>query len=166
MKLALLSDSHDNIRNLDFAIADANSEECEVLIHAGDLIDPSGIHHLQKFNGKVVFVFGNNDHNKEEIIQLSNGSNILVAGDCFDDTIEGARVYVTHYPHIAETVFLSNQHDLVVFGHTHQKIMEVKKGRTLINPGEVCGHRKGHASWATYDTKSKAVEFREVVYSD
>ena len=65
MKLALLSDSHDNMRNLDSAVAEAHSVGCEVLIHAGDLIDPSGIHHLQKFNGKVIFVFGNNDHNKE-----------------------------------------------------------------------------------------------------
>jgi uncharacterized protein len=121
MKFALLSDSHDNMRNLDSAIAEAQNVGCEVLIHAGDLIDPSGIHHLQKFNGSVIFVFGNNDHDKEEIIRLAKYSNILVAGDYFDDTIDGARVYVTHYPHIAETVFLSNQHDLVVFGHTHQK---------------------------------------------
>jgi predicted phosphodiesterase len=44
--------------------------------------------------------------------------------------------------------------------------MKVIKGRTLINPGEIYGQRKGLASWAVYDTTSKAVEYKEVVYSD
>jgi uncharacterized protein len=166
MKLALLSDSHDNTRNLDIAIAEANKEECEILIHAGDLIKPSCVDHLQKFNGNVIFVFGNNDRDTEEIVRYTNNSNIRVAGDYYDDTIDGLRVYVTHYPHIAESMFNSDYYDLVVYGHTHKKIVETRKEKTLVNPGEIYGQRKGLATWAIYDTKSKAVEFKEVVYSD
>lgn len=162
MKLALLSDSHDNVDNLEKAVADANNRGCEVLIHAGDLMSPQHMDNLKQFKGNVFFVFGNNDREKEKFVERSKNSNILVAGDFYDGTIDGQRVYVTHYPEIAKTAFLSGSYDVVIFGHTHQKMSERKDGKILINPGEIYGQRKGHASWAIYDTETKNMEFIEV----
>lgn len=163
MKIALLSDSHDNVDNLEKAIADANSRDCEILIHAGDLMSPQHIDNLKRFKGKAFFVFGNNDSEKEEIRERSKDSNILVAGDFYDGMIDDQRVYVTHYPEIAKTAFFSGSYDLVVFGHTHQKMSERKDEKILINPGEIYGQRKGHASWAIYDSETRGVEFVEVL---
>jgi len=163
MKLALLSDSHDNTNNLEKAVTGANSRGCEVLIHAGDLMDPQLIGDLKQFKGKVIFVFGNNDSEKEEMRQRSKNSNVIVAGDFFDGMFDNKRLYVTHYPSSAEKAFLSNSYDLVIFGHTHQHMSETRDGKTLVNPGEIYGQRKGYTSWAIYDTESSAVEFIEIV---
>ncbi|MEX0933250.1 MAG: metallophosphoesterase [Candidatus Paceibacterota bacterium] len=162
MKLALLSDSHNNTHNLEKAVAEANKRSCDVLIHSGDLMEPSYIDLLREFKGNVIFVFGNNDNEKEEIRERSKGSNVLVAGDFYDGVIDGQRVYVTHYPESAKIAFLSGSYDVVVFGHTHQKMTEALGEKILINPGEIYGRRMEPASWAIYDTKTKHIEFIEI----
>jgi len=46
MKIAILSDLHDHWPNMTPAIAIVNRAGCEVLLHAGDLITPTGVHQL------------------------------------------------------------------------------------------------------------------------
>ncbi|MEK9171104.1 MAG: metallophosphoesterase family protein [Patescibacteria group bacterium] len=64
MKIAIMADSHDVWDNLEKAVARANKEKCELLLFAGDFIAPPGIPILEKFNGKIKFVWGNNEGEK------------------------------------------------------------------------------------------------------
>lgn len=64
MLVAIMSDSHDNWPMLEASINTANSKKCSYLLHAGDLIAPPGIQYLQKFKGKVIFAWGNNESDK------------------------------------------------------------------------------------------------------
>jgi len=162
MKLALLSDSHSNTENLDTAIASANTAGCEVLIHAGDLISPSCIENLLSFNGRVIFVFGNNDFEREEIKNKAEGTHIEIAGDFFDGETGGIHVYVTHYPQDAKRAFKTQKFDLVVFGHTHRPKSEVENERLLVNPGEIYGRRTGKSTWALFDTENRKLTFKEI----
>jgi uncharacterized protein len=162
MKIALLSDSHDDSEKLDSAIAQAENLGCEMLIHAGDLIDPSYMEHLKNFSGQVIFVCGNNDREKEGLEKKAEGTNIKMACEYYDGKVGGIKLYATHYPEKAKSIFFSGQHDIVIFGHTHRQSVEVKEGKILINPGEVCGHRSGFASWAIFDSKSKKFGFHKI----
>jgi predicted phosphodiesterase len=49
MKIAILSDSHDDWGNLEKAVKIANDMSCKLLLFAGDLVSPPGIAVLKRF---------------------------------------------------------------------------------------------------------------------
>lgn len=160
MKIALISDSHNNAPALDAAIQEANEVGAEVLIHAGDLSDPVYIENLKCFNGRVVFVFGNNDRRQDEMRTRAGDSNVTIAGDIFSGRIDDLAVFAAHYPHLAEEALAADGYNLVVHGHTHAKRVDTINGCLVINPGEIEGARSGESTFALFDTRTKDVEFR------
>ena len=61
-KIAIFSDSHDNIPALMKALEAARSSGAETLLHCGDLCAPFMLDRIgQGFSGPVHVVFGNND---------------------------------------------------------------------------------------------------------
>jgi len=160
MKIALISDSHNNAFALDAAIQEANEAGAEVLIHTGDLSESIYIENLKRFDGQVVFVFGNNDRRQDEMRARADGSNVTVAGDFFSGRIDDLAVFAVHYPHRAEEALASGMYDLIVHGHTHTKRVEDINGCVVINPGEIEGSRSGESTFALFDTRTKDVEFR------
>jgi putative phosphoesterase len=160
MKIALVSDSHNNARALDEAIREANGSGARALIHAGDLSDAVYIENLKRFNGRVIFVFGNNDLDRDEMVARADGSNIEIAGDVFDGHVGDCAVFAAHYPHLAEKAIASGSYDLIVHGHTHAKRMKNIRGCVVINPGEIEGARSGESTFALFDTRTMGAEFR------
>lgn len=157
MKLAIMSDSHDNWDNLKQAIKMSNDMNCEMLLFAGDLIAPPGIKILEEFEGMVKFVWGNNEGEKVKLTQLIDASQTVdLDGDIYEAEIDGLRVFMNHYPKIGELAAKSGDYDLVIHGHTHD-YREEKFGDTiLINPGEIQGN-KNHPSFIIFETTTKEV---------
>ncbi len=59
MKIGLISDTHDNIQNIQKAIISFNEKLVRVVIHAGDIVSPEAV---EAFDGmKLIGVLGNND---------------------------------------------------------------------------------------------------------
>ena len=128
MKIAIMSDSHDRWDHLAKAIDLANEAGCEFLLFAGDLIAPPGIQILEKFGGKVKFVWGNNEGEKVGIAKKMDASKkIEMCGDVFEGKVDGVKVFMNHYPRFVELAAKSREFDLCVFGHTHD-YMEEKIG--------------------------------------
>lgn len=154
MKLAILSDAHDNWANLEKAIAIANERGCEVLLFAGDLIAPPGIAVLEKFNGSVKIVWGNNEGEKVGIVtKCAASSKIELCGDVFEGTLGTTRVFMNHYPRLAELAAKSGEFDLSICGHTHEYSQKQLGNCTLLNPGEVQGYVTGEAGFVVWDTE-------------
>ena len=55
MKTAIISDSHDSVRNLKNAIDIANKAGCYQLFHLGDIIAPYTAKILENFKGNSFF---------------------------------------------------------------------------------------------------------------
>jgi uncharacterized protein len=160
MRLLILSDSHDRWDNLSKAITIGNERGCDVLLHAGDFISPPGIETLAEFRGDVHIVWGNCDGEKVGMERgIAVHSHITHHGDVMDAVIGTLRIYMNHYPGIAELAVLSQKYDLVVYGHTHDYREERSlHGTLLINPGEIQGYRTGVPTCAILDTKTGCVE--------
>lgn len=159
MKISIISDSHDNWVNMKMAISESNNRGCEALLHAGDLIAPPGIPLLSEFKGDVKFVFGNNEAEKLGLMsKASQFKNIEICGDIFEGEIGGVKVFMNHYPKIAQLAAKSGDYDICIFGHTHE-VLQDKVGNTiLVNPGEVQGYLSGKATFMVFDTDSREVE--------
>lgn len=159
MKIAILSDSHDRWDNLEEAIKTANGKGCELLLFAGDLIAPPGIAVLEKFEGEVRFVWGNNEGERMGMTRKFDASKkIELCGDVYEETVDGVRIFMNHYPRFVELAAKSGEFDLCVFGHTHEYHEEPIANCLLLNPGEIQGFATGQAGFVIYDTKIKKYE--------
>ena len=162
MKIAVFSDTHDNIWKLDRALA--GMEQAELMIHCGDLCSPFVIKHLGRgaAGRPVHIVWGNNEGDIKLICDVaSNYPNIQLCGSLAELEVDGVRIATNHYPEMARALAASGCYDLVCFGHTHSSHLELVTGCTLLNPGELMG-LNGKTTYAWFDTETRGVEFVEV----
>jgi uncharacterized protein len=144
MRIAILSDIHDNLWNLAAAIDYVS--HAGVLICGGDLCSPFVMDQLARFAGPVHIVFGNNDADLFRITRKSS-ERVRVHGELFEGDLGGRRVAVNHYDSIARSMAASGLYDFVCYGHNHN-FSVARVGRTLaINPGPIMGARFPGGKW-------------------
>ncbi len=163
MKLAIVSDTHDNLHHLNLALP--RLREADVVLHCGDFCSPFTLQRLAAgVEGKPVHVvWGNNDGDRRMLAAVAaQAGNVTLHGEFADFEIDGFRLAMSHYPEVARAVAAAQQHDLVCYGHDHQAY-ETRQGRTLLlNPGELAGVLTGRATCALVDTETGQVTWIEV----
>ena len=160
MKVAILSDIHDNIWKLETLLGGL---EADALIFCGDFCAPFTLAQIAEgFTGPVHAVFGNNDGDKFLLARVAgNFSHVTLHGEFAELEMGGRQIVITHYPQIGRALARGGTYDLVCHGHSHERVIE-KEGPTLrINPGEVMG-RFGLSTYALYDTATGQAEIVEV----
>ncbi len=160
MKIAILSDIHDNIWRLEALLAGL---QADLLLFCGDFCAPFTLAQIAEgFAGPVHVVLGNNDGDKLLLARVaSRFPHVTLHGDFADLELDGRRVAVTHYPEIGQALAQGGIYDLVCYGHSHQHAV-VQVGRTVqVNPGEVMG-RFGLSTYALYDTATGQAQIVEV----
>lgn len=150
MRVCILSDSHDNRRLLEHAAADAKARGAEAILHCGDVVAPTTLRVLKKFELPVHAIHGNNTGDLYAMSQLAHEPDSLVRYHGQDAVVHlaGRSLFMVHYPHYALGMALTGDYDLVCCGHDHrvsiQAIANIKGGSTwLVNPGTVGGVGKG-----------------------
>ncbi len=159
MKIAFLSDSHDNIWKLEEALIYLKAADS--VIHCGDLCSPFMLRILAEgIEGTPAhIVFGNNDGDTFLISKVAAGySNIHLHGQMAELELDGVHIAVNHYPRIGRALALSRQYDLVAYGHDHTAHEEQVGDCLLLNPGELMG-MKGRSSLALFDTANRKIDW-------
>ena len=160
MKVAVLSDSHDNLKAIREFVKQVNDEGVELVIHCGDFVSPFAVKEL--LNGlKCDFfaVFGNNDGEVAGLLKVSGG---LIEKPPVLKEVNGLKTAVMHEPLFVESLARSNDFDLILYGHTHQLRVDRVEGTLIVNPGELCGYLTGKGTFVILDTAQLTVEVREV----
>jgi putative phosphoesterase len=163
MRIAILSDSHDNVWKLEKAMN--HLAMVDVILHCGNLISPFM---LNKFiegikNKPIHLIWGNNDGDKRMLSEIAlNSTNITIHGDFADFVIDKYKIAIVHYPNIAHALAETNKYDLVCYGHDHIAYESVLGKTLLINPGELMGMNTT-SSIAILNTVSKDVDFIEII---
>lgn len=140
-QLAILSDTHDQIANLQAAIRYCNENGVDVVAHCGDLISPFMLKQLGKFNGAVHLVYGNNVGDQHLISTRCETEypNITHHGVFGDFSVDDYRIGLTHYPNQAERLASQSAYDIVCYGHSHKNNIGFVDQTLLINPGHMLG---------------------------
>jgi putative phosphoesterase len=165
MRVAVLSDIHENYHNLLKALDLIKEQGVERILCLGDLIN-AGIAEVLADSGLPVFcVWGNNDGDKVAImgVALAPGSSFAISGHSYGFVeIDGRSVFLTHDPDLAGPMARSQEFDAVFYGHDHRKSQK-QVGKCLVaNPGEISAHKTGEATLAIYDTEQNRVEFARI----
>lgn len=161
MKVAVMSDSHDNIWNIEKALKKAQS--AEALVFCGDLCAPFSLKMLADgFAAPIHALRGNNDGDVALLLRVAGQSSHVrfYAESLAELEIGGRKIAVVHYAHLANPLALSGKYDAVFFGHTHRQVKRWENQTLLLNPGEVMG-RFGTPTIALYDTETRDAEIVE-----
>ncbi|MBI5072089.1 metallophosphoesterase [Candidatus Falkowbacteria bacterium] len=161
MRIAILSDSHDNLPNIEKALDWISRENIKFIIHCGDLAAPSVLSQviMPKFSGEFHFVHGN--VGDPELLEkvAKNFPNVKIHGEIGKIEVDGKKIAFTHFPEKAQELAKKGTFDLVFYGHTH-KPWEEKIGQTrLVNPGTLAGMFY-KATFAVYDTETDKLELK------
>ena len=162
MRLAIISDIHDNLGNLRSVLAAAAGTDA--LICCGDLCSPFVAKAMgEGYAGPIHVVFGNNDGDLFRITQISAAfSQVTLHGEQAELEIDGRRIAVNHFDSIARPLADGDRYDLVCFGHNHRFEISNAGETLLLNPGEIFGGLSGSATWAVYDTQTGTASRRDV----
>lgn len=121
-KIALLSDTHNVLREEVLS----NIEDCDYILHAGDVNNQEVLKALQSI-APTVIVRGNTDTHLEHL-----PINATI-------TIEGITIYMTHKK--ADIPKKLEDIQIVMYGHSHKYESYFQNGIQYINPGS-CGRRR------------------------
>jgi putative phosphoesterase len=160
MRVAILSDIHDNIWKLEELLA---TLEADALIFCGDFCAPFTLAQIAEgFEGPIHVVFGNNDGDQLLLSRVAGQfSHVVLHGDFAELALADRSIAVTHYPEIGQALARGNDYDLVCHGHSHERMIQQEGSTLRINPGEVMG-RFGLSTYALYDTASGQGEIIQV----
>ncbi len=162
MKIAIISDTHDNLANTKKAADFIKKENIRTVIHCGDIFKPETVEEILKvFKGKLYIVFSLADASFSGISENSFKSfkRVKIFEEFGEIKIGGKKIAFCHFPEIAEDLAKKKKHDLVFYGHTHKPWLE-KIGKTkLINPGNLAGIFY-KATFAVYDAKIDKLELK------
>ncbi len=153
MKIAVISDTHDNIANVDNVLAFLKREKITTLIHCGDTSTFETIEYIRNnFDGDIYATLGNDEKNPDErVAQTGNFKEFTQFFSIGDLRIGDSCVAFIHYPDAAKNLARSGKYDAVFYGHTHKPWMEKIGNCMLLNPGNVAGVYYP-ASFAIIDT--------------
>jgi uncharacterized protein len=156
MKIGILVDSHDHLPNLRKALSVFKERGCEKILHAGDFTSPFVMNLFKEFTVPLLGVFGNNDGDWLFLTRAGQGIADLKKGP-LELELAGRKIALMHEPVFLDALRESEKFDLIIFGHTHGKVLET--GKTLVlNPGECCGYLTGKATVAVCDLEKMSAE--------
>ena len=141
MRIGIVSDTHNNLKNVRKIVELFNDHAVERVIHTGDISQAKTLNVFAELDAPLFGVFGNNDQEREALEQA-----IEQHGFTFQDPpllLDWAEktIIVVHDPLELEG-HLADQ-DLALHGHTHRYRLEQNGAQTLFNPGECAGMMAG-----------------------
>lgn len=138
MTIAVISDTH---AHLDSRIADI-IKTCDVAVHAGDICGSDILDKMQPKTGKVYAVTGNND-------PYCHSTNTKLP-EVISFNAPGGKIFIehghTHGFHQPCHDSLRKSHPeakVIIYGHTHKKIVDQTAVPWIVNPG-AAGNTRTH----------------------
>ncbi len=170
MKIAIISDTHDNIPNLEKALSWINSQKISLIIHCGDLCAPSILTEVlvPKFSGQIHLIYGNVGDRELLEEKVKEFKNVKFYGDKGEIKIDKKSIAFVHKPEEAKRIGKIGKYDLIFYGHTHKPWEENFKFQIsnskfkivrLVNPGNLAGMFY-KATFAVYDTTTDKLELK------
>jgi len=167
MKIAVVSDIHDHIWNLQKVIKIVKEKKCGAIIFCGDMCAPFTAGILGEVGVSVYAVWGNVDQDHWAMVKKA-GENLIAtpqAQEFGEVELGGKKIAYCHYPRLGELLAETRYYDAVFYGHTH-RVYKKKVGNTfLANPGAVCGivgGKPGLCSFMIYSTDRDSLEIFEI----
>ncbi len=144
MIIGVVSDTHNNLKNVNEIISIFNKKKLELVIHTGDITNATTLEKFSDLNCPLVGVYGNNDLNENGLLEVANRYGFLFKNPPLVIKENQRSIAIFHEPELIDDFLSKNKKiDIVLHGHTHRYRNETKNNVLLFNPGESAGMLKG-----------------------
>ena len=159
MLVGVVSDTHNNIKNINLIISIFNQREVELVIHTGDITKESTLKKFLDLNCDLVGVFGNNDRNEPGLERAAEECGFEFHQPPFKITKFNRNIAIFHEPELINEYLSKNKDiDIALHGHTHRYREEIKEKTIFFNPGESAGMIKGKNAIGIINLKDLSLE--------
>jgi uncharacterized protein len=158
MKIAIISDIHDNIINLEKCLEWCRDEKIEKIICCGDVTNAETVNFLSKnFQGEIYMIRGNMEiYKDEEIIDIKNIKYL----DRFNIiNLDGKNIGLCHEPFFIDQVSKLGDCEIIFYGHTHKPWINERGKMKIVNPGTLGGVFQ-KATFAYWETGEGTLELK------
>lgn len=162
MRIAVISDTHNNLANITTALKVILDQKADLLLHCGDLTSPSAADLLRGV--PVIHVLGNGDLDDLEILSRLRRLNPQnQSREFFTGTWEGIQIAAlhSHQPGQLRRLITSGVYEIIFHGHTHTRRDEMVGGVRLINPGSLGGKLNDSRSFCLLDLPSGDLDWHQ-----
>ena len=172
MKIAIISDIHDNLVNLEKCLNWCRENNIEEMICCGDITNSETLQFLAaRFKGTIHLVKGNVEIYKEE--EVKQYDNIKYYGKVGKVELDGKTIGICHEPYFINKMMIrfaatngdhlnknkEGEYDIIFYGHTHKPWEEKRDRVKLINPGTLSAMFQ-KATFAVWDSESGNIELK------
>ena len=155
--IGVMADSHDNVPAIHKAVRFFQDAECQLVIHAGDIVAPFSTRPFEGLSCPIKAVFGNCDGEKKGL-KRAFGSLGEIREAPFIFAFDDLKFLVTHLHTEVKSYAMSGEYDVIIFGHTHQPEISREKDALLLNPGETGGWLTGKSTVALLERRTQKAE--------
>ena len=160
MRIGIVSDTHNNLRNVGRIVEIFNWARVERVVHTGDITQAKTLRVLAGLDASLHGVYGNNDLERDSLesaatdlgFDFADGPRIFEWAEC--------RLAVVHDPLDLDAGLLSECR-VALHGHDHRRTIERRNGTLILNPGECAGHMVGYNAVAVLDLTHLETEILE-----
>ena len=141
MRVGVVSDTHNNLKNVSAIVDLFNAHQVDRVIHTGDITQAKTLDVFANLAAPLYGVFGNNDLEREALEAAIARHGFEFHEPPFTTRWAGRELIVVHDP--LEFAGHLRDQDLALHGHTHRYWLERDGARTIFNPGECAGFMRG-----------------------
>lgn len=157
MRIGVVSDTHNNLKNVRRIVELFNAANVARVIHTGDISQAKTLDVLAALEAPLTGVFGNNDEERDSLVAAIETHSMEFVDPPLELNWHNRSILVVHDPLELEGVH-STEQDLVLHGHTHRQRIEQRDGQLIFNPGECAGHMKGYNAIGIVDLETLTPE--------
>ncbi len=163
MKVAVISDTHDNKTAIKEAFRIIESKGIKLTFHLGDIVSPFVADFIREvYSGRLIVLLGNNDGEKFFLKKKFEGNGFeLRELKPVKLEIGGRRVILMHEPIEVESLARSGDFDVILYGHLHRVDNRTVENTLILNPGEACGYLTDRRTFAILDLENLMAEVME-----
>ena len=106
MQIGVVSDTHNNLKNIELIIKIFNDEKVPLVIHTGDIANANSLEQFSKLNSEFIGVYGNNDRNELGIKEVALKNNFHFQEPPRKLSIFNREIAIFHEPESIEEFLL------------------------------------------------------------
>jgi len=146
--IGVMSDTHDCLDCIRRASKIFSEVNVSAVLHLGDIIAPFTLKLLiESVRVRLEAIFGNNDGEKLGLLRIAQVYGVGLGDQPRVVSFNGRRLLLVHgfgdpattYD-VVRALGESRRWDAVLYGHTHEAIIDYVKGVLVLNPGDCSGY--------------------------
>lgn len=160
MRIGVVSDTHNNLKNVRRIVELFNDAGVDRVVHTGDISQAKTLDVLAELNAPLHGVFGNNDLERTALDAAIARHGFQFAEPPLELHWHNRNIIVVHDP-LEFDGHVDERHALALHGHTHRYRLEQQAQTLFFNPGECAGHLQGHNAVGIVDLTNLTTELRK-----